>query len=82
MGRPAKSKELKALEGTLRKDRDRVPTKRKLENAELPQPQLDLEDEAIELFYALCTHLNEAGVLEGYMWFSSLPEHNDAPGDP
>jgi P27 family predicted phage terminase small subunit len=63
MGRPAKSKELKALEGTLRKDRDRVPTKRKLENAELPQPQLDLEDEAIELFYALCTHLNEAGVL-------------------
>lgn len=63
MGRPSKSKELKALEGTLRPDRDRTPTKRQLNKAELPEPQLKLEPEAVDLFNALCVHLNDAGVL-------------------
>lgn len=63
MGRPAKSKELKALEGTLRNDRDRIPAKRQLAAAEMPAPQLNLEPEALDLFTALCTHLNDAGVL-------------------
>jgi len=63
MARPSKSKELKAIQGTLRPDRDRVPEKRVLDQKELPDPQLDLNPQAQELFKALCIHLNDAGVL-------------------
>ena len=63
MGRPAKSKELKAIQGTLRPDRDRVPEKRMLQDQELPDPQLELNEKGRELFQALCIHLNDAGVL-------------------
>ena len=63
MARPSKSKELKAIQGTLRPDRDRVPEKRVLDQKELPDPQLDLNPQAQELLKALCIHLNDAGVL-------------------
>lgn len=63
MARPPKSKELKAIQGTLRPDRDRVPQKRILDQKELPSPQLDLQDHGLDLFKALCIHLNDAGVL-------------------
>ena len=63
MGRPAKSKEIKAIQGTLRPDRDRVPEKRVLQDQELPDPQLELNEKGRELFQALCIHLNDAGVL-------------------
>lgn len=63
MGRPRKSKELKAIEGTLRPDRDRIPVKRTLDSKELPDPQLDLKEDGRNLFDALCIHLNDAGVL-------------------
>ncbi len=63
MGRPSKSKELKAIEGTLRADRDRIPTKRTLDIKELPDPQLELKEDGRSLFQALCIHLNDAGVL-------------------
>ena len=63
MGRPPKSKELKAVEGTLRKDRDRIPVKRTLDVQELPEPQLELKAKGKLLFEALCIHLNDAGVL-------------------
>ena len=63
MGRPTKSKELKAIEGTLRPDRDRIPQKRTLDAKELPDPQLQLKEAGLNLFDALCIHLNDAGVL-------------------
>jgi len=63
MARPPKSKELKAIQGTLRPDRDRVPQKRILDQKELPSPQLDLQDHGLDLFKALCIHLNDAGVI-------------------
>ena len=63
MGRPRKSKELKAIEGTLRADRDRIPVKRTLDTTELPDPQLELKPQGLHLFDALCIHLNDAGVL-------------------
>lgn len=63
MARPLKSKELKAIQGTLRPDRDRVPQKRVLQSKELPSPQLELQERGKELFKALCIHLNDAGVL-------------------
>ena len=63
MGRQTKSKELKAIEGTLRPDRDRIPVKRSLDSKELPDPQLDLKEAGRNLFDALCIHLNDAGVL-------------------
>lgn len=63
MARPLKSKELKAIQGTLRPDRDRVPQKRVLQSKELPSPQLELQERGKELFRALCIHLNDAGVL-------------------
>jgi len=63
MGRPSKSKEMKAIEGTLRPDRDRIPMKRTLDKNELPDPQLDLHEQGRNLFDALCIHLNDAGVL-------------------
>ena len=54
---------MKAIEGTLRPDRDRIPIKRTLEKNELPDPQLDLHEQGRNLFDALCIHLNDAGVL-------------------
>ena len=63
MGRPPKSKELKAIEGTLRPDRDRIPAKRTLNTTDLPEPQLELHAKGSHLFDALCLHLNDAGVL-------------------
>lgn len=63
MGRPAKSKELKAIQGTLRPDRDRIPQKHVLDFKELPEPQLELRERGIHLFDALCIHLNDAEVL-------------------
>ena len=63
MARPAKSKELKAIQGTLRPDRDRIPQRRILQSKELPSPQLKLRKKGQELFHALCIHLNDAGVL-------------------
>ena len=63
MGRPTQSKELKAIEGTLRPDRDRIPQKRTLDAKELPDPQLQLKEAGRNLFDALCIHLNDAGVL-------------------
>ena len=50
MARPLKSKELKAIQGTLRPDRDRVPQKRVLQSKELPSPQLELQERGKELF--------------------------------
>ena len=51
------------MQGTLRPDRDRIPQKRMLDAKELPDPQLDLKEAGMQLFNALCIHLNDAGVL-------------------
>ena len=63
MARPPKSKSLKAVQGTIRSDRDVMPIMSTVDREQFPQPVIALTDRA-RLFYDLTIdHLNEAKVL-------------------
>ena len=63
MARPPKPKQLKALQGTLRPDRDISVKPSTVDKAEFPQPVLELNPRAREFYDLTIEHLNEAEVL-------------------
>lgn len=63
MGRPPKSKAMKAVSGTMRNARDVAPKLSTVDRSQFPQPVIKLNDRA-RLFYDLTIdHLNDAKVL-------------------
>lgn len=63
MARPSKSKSLKAVQGTIRSDRDIMPIESTVDRDQFPQPVIELSERG-RLFYDLTIdHLNQAKVL-------------------
>lgn len=63
MGAPPKSKALKAIQGTIRPDRDITPKASRIDRSEFPEPVIDLNDRAREFYDLTIDHLNDASVL-------------------
>lgn len=58
-----KSKSLKAVQGTLRPDRDITPRESTVDRSDFPDPVIDLNDNARHFYDLTVDHLNEASVL-------------------
>ena len=63
MGRPPKSKALKAIQGTTRPDRDIMPRQSTVDRGEFPEPVLELNPTARTFYDLTIEHLNDASVL-------------------
>ena len=59
----AKSKSLKAIQGTLRPDRDITPKESIVDRSEFPDPVIELNESARHFYDLTVDHLNEASVL-------------------
>lgn len=59
----AKSKSLKAIQGTLRPDRDITPKESTVDRSEFPDPVIELNESARHFYDLTVDHLNEASVL-------------------
>ena len=63
MGRPKKSKALKAIQGTIRSDRDITPRASTVDRIHFPEPVLKLNEKARRFYDLTIDHLNNASVL-------------------
>ena len=63
MGTTPKSKALKAIQGTLRQDRDISPRPSTVDRDQFPDPVIDLNPRAREFYDLTIDHLNDASVL-------------------
>lgn len=63
MGRPKKSKALKAIQGTIRPDRDITPRASTVDRIHFPEPVLKLNEKARRFYDLTIDHLNNASVL-------------------
>ena len=59
----AKSKSLKAIQGTIRPDRDITPKESTVDRSEFPDPVIELNESARHFYDLTVDHLNEASVL-------------------
>ena len=60
---PKKSKSLKAVQGTMRPDRDIIPIESTVVKSEFPEPVLNLNERARFFYDLTIDHLNNASVL-------------------
>ena len=63
MGTTPKSKALKAIQGTIRPDRDITPRSSTVDRDEFPEPVIKLNERARTFYDLTIDHLNDASVL-------------------
>lgn len=63
MGAPKKSKALKAIQGTIRSDRDIIVRASTVDRQNFPEPVLHLNEQARRFYDLTIDHLNNASVL-------------------